>query len=243
MRKNPHIKIDNMAYRILNKISARSIVADYEDNNECIIDSSSLTTEEKELRHKFARHFAVKKELQSEDDFPLGMLLYTDWLSCGDKIDLRIASDDGFWRNLTCRVVPDYVFRRWPSKMNPEGSLKWNLERFYAKPQRNWLKIIWWMCHLSWQGDEYSTKNSLDKLGSDPMSQVVERTGRGGYNVDLYRQIIAHATSDKHPLKMDIKGAIRRAMRVHTLRVKTVIPEFHKDGLDGYVNSLFNSES
>ena len=139
--------------------------------------------------------------------------------------------------------MPDYVIRRWPSKINPEGVLKWNAERFYDKPQRNWLKIIWWMCHLSWQGDEASTKNSLDKLGSDPMSQVVERTGKGGYNVDLYRQIIAHATSDKHPLQTDISEAVRRAMKMHTMRAQTIIPEFHKDGLKGYVDSLFKAEA
>lgn len=228
-----------MAFRTLNKITARNIISDYEKSDEVDIDRSTLTTDEKDLRIQFGRRFAIKSKLNAEEDYPLGLILYTDWLALDSKIDLRNASDDGFWRNLTCRVVPDYVLSRWPAKIEPNGISHWNADRFYKKPQRNWLKIIWWMCHLSWQGDPESTKKVLNKLGSDSMSQVVERTGKGGYNIDLYRKIIATATSDKYPKQNDADNAMRRAMKMNTMRAQTTIPEFHNGGLQGYVDNLF----
>jgi len=234
-----------MSYRTLDKISAKSIITSFESGAECLVEPSSLVASEQQLRKHFSERFyrPTGPEIPADEDLKLGLTLYSDWLSLDEEIDPRMAADDGFWRNLTCRVLPDYVLRRWPEKPNAEGILKWNVDRYYNKPQRNWLKIIWWMCHLSWQGDKKSTEEALSKLGNDAISQIVERTGQGGYRVNLYREIIAKATSDAYPNQASAEAALRRAMKLNTMRTQTTIPEFHADGLLGYVASLFPEEA
>jgi hypothetical protein len=230
-----------MSYRKIDKISARSIITNFEDGVECSVERNTLTTTERELRGHFSERFYQRKgtEIPADEDLKLGLILYTDWLSLQEKIDQRMAADDDFWRNLTCCVLPDYVLRRWPAKPNAEGLVKWNADRYYNKPQRNWFKIIWWMCHLSWQGDKESTEIALRKLGNDAISQIVERTGQGGYRVDLYRAIVAKATSDAYPNQASAEEALRRAMKLNTMRTQTTAPEFYAGGIAGYVDDLF----
>jgi hypothetical protein len=225
-----------MSYRTLEKAEAKATIEQYEAEGEVHVEKTSLTKEEKSLRNLFSKEFSVKGPISPEKDYPLGLKLYIEWLPLG-SIDLRQASDDGFWRNLTCRVLPDYVLRRWPAKNAPEEQLKLAHSRYYNQAQRNWLKIIWWMVHLSWQGSRSSTKATLKHLGSDAISQVVERTGVGGYNVDLCRKIIQKIS--EYDSQTSAEKALRRAMKLNTMRSQTIIPEFHDEGLEGYVSSLF----
>ena len=224
-----------MSYGRLEKAEAESIFERFEAKNVVEIDASSLTKDERSLRKYFNEQFAVG--ISEKHDFPLGLKLYTDLLSL-DVIDMRTASDDCFWRNLTCRVVPDYVCKRWPAK-EKGGVSKWNADRFYKKPQRNWLKIIWWMYHLSWQGTEEKTKKAVRNLGSDAISQVVERTGQG-YPVNLYREIIARI--GEYPDQTTAEKALRRAMKLNTMRIQTTVPEFYDLGLKGYADSLLKNQ-
>ena len=224
-----------MAYRSLEKAQAKTIFERFEAAGEVDIDSYGLTKDEKDLRKYFNQQFAIG--VSEKDDFPLGLKLYTELLSL-EKIDMRMASDDGFWRNLTCRVVPHFVCKRWPPK-EKGGVVRWNADRFYSKPQRNWLKIIWWMCHLSWQGSHEKTKKAVRNLGSDAISQMVERTGNG-YPLELYRKIIEKVGVSPNQAKAE--KALRRAMKLNTMRIQTTVPEFYGNGLSGYVDSLLKEK-
>ena len=225
-----------MSYRTLEKTEAKATIEQYEAEGEVHVEKKSLTKEEQYLRSQFSKEFSVKGPISPDKDYSLGLKLYVEWLPLG-SIDLRQASDNGFWRNLTCRVVPDYVLRRWPAKNAPEDPLKLAHSRYYSQDQRNWLKIIWWMIHLSWQGSLSSTEATLKNLGSDAISQVVERTGVGGYNVDLCRKIIQKV--GEYDNQASAEKALRRAMKLNTMRSQTIIPEFHDKGLEGYVSALF----
>lgn len=226
-----------MAYRKLQKSEAAEIIRRFEAAGKATVNEESLSDEEGQLRGYFAEKFPSKGPIGQSIDYELGMDLYTNLL-CIEQIGLRQASDDGFWRNLTCRVIPDYVYMRW-SKVedDQENGKTWKHSRFYSKPQRNWLKIIWWMHHLSWQGDKNNTEKTLKNFGSDAISQVVERTGSGGYPVDLYRKITARAGTYEN--QTEAEGALRRAMKLNTMKMQTLIPEFCEGGLSGYVDSLF----
>lgn len=227
-----------MKYKRLEKSEAAEIIQRFEKNGAANVDERPLANEELAVREHFKSTFGSKKAITQESDYPLGMSLYTDLLSF-EKISLRQAADDGFWRNLTCRVVPDFVILRWGLK-EKEGDLRWNYSRFYATPQRNWLKIVWWMHHLGWQGNKTSTQKALKHLGSDAISQVVERTGEGGYRVELYRKIIAKAGA--HDNQTDAENSLRRAMKLNTMKIQTLVPEFYEGGLEGYVDSLFANQ-
>lgn len=224
-----------MSYGRLEKHEAKAIFDRFEANNDIGPKTKGLTEEEERLRRHFDEELG--DILQTEDDFALGMDLYTGLLSL-KKIGIRTAADDGFWRNLTCRVVPNHVLHRWPAETNKDGEIKWNASRFYSMPQRNWLKIAWWICHLSWQGNRENTEKILDKLGKDSISQVVERTGGGrGYPIDLYREIIRQTFESKSDGKA-VGKALSKALALHLMRSQTTIPEFYEGGMKEYAKDL-----
>lgn len=224
-----------MEYRKLQKSEAAEIIRRFEMAGTVSIEYDTLTSSENEFRRYFEEKFGSIENISEKADYPLGMDLYTELLNI-QRIGLRLAADDGFWRNLSCRVVPDFVLRRWPPSRDGNNGNPWKYSRFYSMPQRNWLKIIWWMHHLSWQGDRDSTEQCLKHLGSDAISQVVERTGLG-YRVPLYRKIMAKA--GKYEKQQVAEHSIRRAMKLNTMRIQTLIPEFYEGGIDGYVDDLF----
>lgn len=223
-----------MSYGRLEKHEAKAIFDRYEANNRIDLETKGLSEDEKNLRKHFDGDLG--DILRAEDDFALGMNLYTGHL-CPESIGIRTAADDGFWRNLTCRIVPNHVLKRWPAK-EKDGALKWNASRFYSMPQRNWLKIVWWICHLGWQGTREETEKVLAKLGKDSISQVVERTGGGrGYPVDLYREIIRQTCESKNDGKT-IDEALNKALALHLMRSQTTIPEFYEGGMEKYAKDL-----
>ena len=67
-------------------------------------------------------------------DAQFGLLLYT-YLSNKTWFSLRLAADDGFWRYLSLKVIPDVVAVRW---------CKDNDSHYWSIPGRVWLKQIWW---------------------------------------------------------------------------------------------------
>lgn len=137
---------------------------------------------------------------------------------------VRIAADDGVWRHLSLCVLPDLVAKRWPQ--TPE-------ERFWRSRSRIWLRSVWWLAHLAWQGTETATRAALDGVTTDMVVQLIERPGRSGFRVDLARALFSERSV--HALGQD---DFRAMMKLNTARLMVLAPEFAQGGIGGYVNRL-----
>ena len=144
----------------------------------------------------------------------------------------RLASDDGFWRYLSLRVVPDLVGKRWGNN---------NADHYYTKPSRIWLKTLWWYYYLSFNKDVETTKEMLltDAFSTDTILNLVERTGRSGTNILVYRGIMSKYASIGDAGPKDF----RNVMKLNTAKAVVIEPVFSLGGISGYVESLFNELS
>ncbi len=138
---------------------------------------------------------------------------------------VRHAADEGVWRYLSLVVLPDYVKSRWD---------KSQAARFWSDRSRIWLRAVWWFIHLSWQGDEVLTRASINGMSTDDMVQIVERPGRRGFRIDLYRAMVKIAGA--RPLG---QRKIRQLMKLNTATVVMVEPSAYRGGLSEYVQILY----
>lgn len=162
-------------------------------------------------------------------DYIFGMKMYL-LLTKKYGMTVRTAACDGMWRHLSLCVVPDIVDMRY-GKDHPD--------RFWKKAKRIWLRVIWWYIYLSWQGDEETTRNVLKDNSTDEILQLVDRCGRGGYRVELYRKFM------KKYSELDIserrKSRIFRKMMVlNTARVQVMEPGLVDGGEKKYVDDICN---
>ena len=144
----------------------------------------------------------------------------------------RLASDDGFWRHLSLRVIPDLVGKRWGNN---------NADHYYTKPSRIWLKTLWWYYYLSFNKDVKTTKEMLltDAFSTDTILNLVERTGRSGTNILVYRGIMSKYAAIEDAGPKDF----RNVMKLNTAKAVVIEPVFSIGGISGYVESLFNELS
>lgn len=170
-------------------------------------------------------------------DVQFGILLYL-YLSKKDWFSLRLAADDGFWRYLSLKVIPDAVAVRWG---------KDNDSHYWSTPGRIWLKQIWWYVYLSWTKDEITTRKILESpnCSTDTILNFVERTGKKGTCIDAYRWIIylyslipQQAVSDykKQGKNHDL---FRVVMKLNTARMMVAEPALCVGGCEGYARKLF----
>jgi hypothetical protein len=168
-------------------------------------------------------HFGIRNESGAGlYDVAAGLTLYRILNSAG--LDVRSASDDGVWRFLSLKVVPDLVASRW--KHLPE-------DRFCRGRSRIWLRAIWWLIHLTWQGTEEKTSAVLASVTTDTIVQLVERPGRGGFRIELTRAMFRER-SERRPTQLEF----RALMKLNTARVMMIEPSFSEGGVDGYVREL-----
>lgn len=166
-----------------------------------------------------------------EMDVCFGAALY-DYFKTKQWFTERLASDDGFWRYLSLKVVPDLIGERWGND---------NADHYYTKPSRIWLKCMWWYIHLSLNSTTESTKGMLmsKNFSTDTILNLVERTGRGGTNIQVYRTIISlynklDDVSDKD---------FRKIMKLNTAKAMVIEPVLCEGGIKGYVSSIFKELS
>jgi hypothetical protein len=155
-------------------------------------------------------------------DTATGLRLYHALQAEGFTV--RAAADDGVWRHLSLCVLPDLVEKRWPQ--TPE-------ERFWRSRSRIWLRTVWWLTHLAWQGSEPATRTALNGVTTDMVVQLIERPGRCGFRVDLARALFSERSA--HKLGQD---DFRAMMKLNTARLMVLTPEFTEGGISGYVNRL-----
>jgi len=168
-----------------------------------------------------------KKNYAYQVDYIYGIKIY---LLLNNKygMNVRTASYAGVWRFIGVQVVPDIVDMRYGTN---------HPDRFWKKDRRLWLRVIWWYIYLSWQGDEESTRCVLMDNSTDEILQLVDRCGRGGYRVELYRELMRqHALID--PVKRRKQQIFRRIMVLNTARVQVVEPSLVDGGESRYVTNL-----
>ena len=110
-----------------------------------------------------------------------------------------------------------------------------------CKPSRIWLKTMWWYFYLSFNKDVETTKEMLlsEAFSTDTILNLVERTGRSGTNISVYRNIMS-----KYASLEDVSDKVFRSiMKLNTAKAVVIEPVFSTGGVSGYVDSLFNELS
>ncbi len=172
-------------------------------------------------------------------DYRLGLLMY-EYLRNQPWFSMRVAANDGFWRFLSLKIVPDIVAQRWG---------KDNDSHYWSMPARIWLRSIWWFVHLSWQGSKENTEQvlSCSHFTTDTILNFEERTGRNGTYIDAYRRIIYHYSripESEIKKKNRSKGRksddlFRVVMKLNTAKLLVFDPALFSGGVDAYARSLF----
>lgn len=160
-------------------------------------------------------------------DLKFGLKMYVT-LNSKYGMNVRSAATEGIWRYLSVCVVPDLIAKRY-GQDHPD--------RFWKKPKRLWLRVLWWYIYLSWQGSEKDTYRILKDNSTDEILQLVDRCGRGGYRVDLYREIMKKY-SEYDLSERRKKQIFRKMMVLNTARVQVIEPELSAGGSRGYVDAL-----
>ena len=144
------------------------------------------------------------------------------------KIYEREASNDDFWRYIQINVVPEIIFYRWKEKIAP---------RIYSQSNRLYLKTLWWYYYLSFNNNiDYTCALLLNSCNStDTIVALVERCGRKGYRVDLYREIMKQKSE-----KIIEQEEFRKLMVLNNARINMINPYLTNDGIEGYVEDLVN---
>jgi hypothetical protein len=218
----------NFTQRILDNEKASSLFAEWERAGGI----PSYSGEDDELRDRVLSipnglQFAHPREGNERAryllDVQVGIELYKHLEP--SFLDLRNAANDGFWKYMSMIVLPDIVYQRW----------QLNKDRYWARTNRIWLKTVWWYVHLSWQEDLETTKTYLlaKNLSTDTVVQLVERAGRHGYRVALYRCIMKRLVEEG--LTQD---EFRALMTLNTVMTATVEPALYEGGVSRYVNWL-----
>ncbi|MGE8359225.1 hypothetical protein [Pseudomonas sp.] len=157
-------------------------------------------------------------------DIQVGLALYRVLAAAG--MDIRTAADDGWWRFLSLRVLPDLVRSRWDSAPPV---------RFWKGRSRIWLRAMWWTVHLTWQGSEEKTRDVLGSVTTDTVVQLVERPGKGGFRIDLTRMIF-----ETRRLRKPSQDQFRAIMKLNTAQIVLKEPLLCDGGLRAYVDVLFS---
>jgi hypothetical protein len=196
---------------------------EYVEMRENLIEIDRITIEELSTRDD-------KRTKDYDYDLLFGLNMY-ELLCSKYNFTPRLAADDGIWRYLSIRVVPDIVIRRWGIN---EG-------RLWKESRRIWLKTMWWYIYLSWQGDVKSTHEILKGNTTDEIVQLVERVGPGGYRVNLTRKLMQLYGRMSDDQKKRGNLLFRRIMKLNTAKVKVVEPSLYEGGVESYVRELFDN--
>ncbi|MBQ9062141.1 MAG: hypothetical protein IJ121_04845 [Eubacterium sp.] len=232
-----------MDFNVLNRGEAQKAMEEWIESYPALplIDKKydTVRNDIQEMNRKLRSDVAGGDDSKYYIDSHLGLELYKYFWNI-PGFSLRVAADDGFWRYLSVKVVPDVVAQRWG---------KDNADHFWSKPTRIWLRSIWWFVHLSWQGDYDSTKKLLETefFTTDTILNFEERNGRKGACIEAYRQIIKYygqvpedtvkRFSRNRAGKSD--DLFRVVMKLNTAKMTVVEPALCIDGEAGYARELF----
>ena len=165
-------------------------------------------------------------------DLAFSLKLY-ELLNSKDWFNETVASNYDFWSYLCVCVCPDIVYDR-------HGE---NPEYYYKKNVRIYLPTMWWYIHMSWQGSIEKTRETLSKLNTDYILQLVERPGRDGLFLTICRRIMYYIgilPKEILETKVDNKNLLRRVLIQNTSKISNYNLVFDNNE-DLYVKSLFSA--
>lgn len=194
---------------------------------------NELSLTYKNMRNNLLRIHNTNKDKQKyEYDLYFAIDLYK--LFNLNKYGYSNLSNYDFWRYICLKVAPDIIEER-------RGLVA---EYFFKKNVRMHFPTLWWYIHLTWQGDLETTKNVLLEHNTDSIQALVERPGKSGVYLEVYRKIIYFysllKTKDRMVSKISGKGSVyllRSIMVLHTAKCLTISPEM--TGVEEYVMMLF----
>jgi len=231
-----------MSAKYLTKAESASAMDDWINSNGVLPEiEESYTLIRKDLQDKYNIIDSMVENTNRKEyfkDIRYAKQLY-EYFEGMPWFNLRVASDDGFWRYLSLKVIPDIVGKRWGDE---------NDSHYWKNPSRIWLKVLWWLMYLSWCGSSEGTYNLLcsQNFNTDTILNLVERTGKHGTYVTVYRNIMkiygaldAKTISRFETARNANDSLFRVIMRLNTAKVMTLEPSLVAGGEEAYVESLF----
>ena len=167
-----------MKINFLDKNKARDRYYEFVEKNKVFIDTNLGDYEA--IREEI---LAFKPNYDSKDkydyDLEFACKLY-EYFNNKEWFSINLASNYNFWRYICVYVIPDVVFERFG----------FSIEHYCDKDVRIYIPSLWWYIHMSFCDNIETTKNMLKNLNDDYILQLVERPGRNGLFLDLYRDIM-----------------------------------------------------
>lgn len=148
----------------------------------------------------------------------------------------EVSCNYGFWRYISLMVCPEIINKRFPGSE----------PHFYKKNVRIYYFVLYWFLYLSLiDNDPEKTLGMLlnSNFNTDTYFEIIERPGRQGINVELYREIFKTFSSCKTKTVVNTKGEnesiLRVVLKINSAKLLTTSPNFYDGGIKGYVNMLF----
>lgn len=146
-----------------------------------------------------------------------------------------LAANYSFWKYFSLEVIPDIIFGR-------HGNIK---EYYFNKNVRIYPATMYWYIHLFYQGSKEETFKFLNMkcFTTDTIMQTIERPGRKGLDIELYREILKQYSKIDENTARNKCGSyihlLRKVMVQHTAKDVVLVPELYAGGIRGYVEMLF----
>lgn len=224
----------SMDIKTLNMSEAAKRMTLWKENSNAYL-KNELDNDYNNMREEFVNEFDAISQNENKEynkDYKFGLFLYKYMDENGFSV--RQASNDNIWRFLSLCVIPDIVAERWT---------KVSEDRYYKSSNRIWLKTIWWYVYLSFNESLEKTEEIIKNNTTDEILNLVDRAGKKGYYVDLYRRIMYYYWKARNIDKDIGTKDFRRIMVLHTAMCCNTEPIFCIDGVDGYVRMIFDKLS
>lgn len=159
-------------------------------------------------------------------DVNLGLILHTVL-----NITEREASDNAYWEFLHLKIFPDILIKRWG--LSKERIIKG------SKDTRLYFKSIWWYAHIGLYNSTFEDAQKIllnDCLDTDSIVNIVERTGKNGYNLIVLNAILRMML--KYPELNSIDKVVRKLMFLNTAQTQVIVPNFYKNNVFDYAEDL-----
>ena len=229
-----------MGYKVENSLS--KVKKQYEDYCE----SKVVCEDHLDDNYKTLREHLIEKSneyisagLKEYDyDLMLALDLY-EFLETQKDFTHIFRSSVEFWRYLSVYVVPDIVEKRWGCGMEEKYE-----SHFYKKSVRIYPYTLYWYIYLTWCGSRTKTYEMLKDASDDEILNLVERPSRIGINVELMRIFNKRFFAiPKNKRKIQVNGKkislYRVLLKKNTGKLLVYRPELYPNGLEGYVDMLF----
>ncbi len=195
--------------------------------------SNQLDSDYLIIRKYLVEEYNKLKNLGYKDyqlDYRFSLLFY-DYFRQKEWMTDRIAANYEFWSYIALIVIPDLVLDRFETKDD---------KHYYAKGLRIWPYTLYWYAHLSWQGDVKSTDKILSssRCCSDTILNLVERPGRNGTYIDLYRSIMYHFVNCNPAKAVDNIKLFRSIMKLALAKPQVIDPDLCSGGADEYAKEI-----